>query len=554
MNKLSLSMKMSAVFAILILVAITISVVSLNRMSAVYDKVETNAMIGEKFALTYDVLGNMGDLIRVEKNFINEYDVSNHPTWIKKRDEKYASVKEGIEKVKAISMPATKKLWDDYGANFDNYFEGVKIVYAMAGDVDMKAVVSSDTSPKTMKMRADFLTAIRQSMGDNKARVAKAEDVLDEIVGVYKKQKEEAKKSAAEAYSQTKLIVSASAIVGILAGLGLAVIILRSVTNKISEVMDGLVEGSGQVSAASGQLSQTSQSMAEGASEQAASIEETSSSLEEIASMTKKNSGNADNVNAIMTDGKKSVDNGVAKMKEMVVAMGDIKKSSDDIAKIIKTIEEIAFQTNLLALNAAVEAARAGEAGKGFAVVAEEVRNLAQRAAAASKDISSLIQNAVDKSNNGSAITGEVAKALDEIAGQIVKAGNLAAEVAAASNEQAQGVEQINKAVTQMDSVTQQNAANAEEAASGSEELSAQAELMNGNVEQLAAVVFGEGHQMGNGSGRPSLGAPKPRMALIATQAKRPVPLIRPKGLPAPRSAKTAPKGPAEDVIPFGDE
>jgi methyl-accepting chemotaxis protein len=294
--------------------------------------------------------------------------------------------------------------------------------------------------------------------------------------------------------------------------------------------------------------------MAEGASEQAAAIEQTSSSLEEIASMTKNNSENANNVNSIMVVGKRSVDDGVAKMKDMVVAMGEIKKSSDDIAKIIKTIEEIAFQTNLLALNAAVEAARAGEAGKGFAVVAEEVRNLAQRAAGASKDISGLIQNAVEKSNTGNNITEQVAKALDEIASQIKKAGDLAAEVAAASVEQAQGVEQINKAVTQMDSVTQQNAANAEEAASSSEELSAQAEVLNGNVENLTAVVFGFDRQR---DGHAAVMTARPaRASFKAPQIRRPAVHMlkaKPKGLGAPKPAKPAAK-PAEDVIPFDDD
>jgi methyl-accepting chemotaxis protein len=554
-------MKMSAVFALLIFVSVIISIVSINRMSAIYEKVVYNSEIAEKLALTYDLQMSMTDIIRVEKNFIIEYNAANNEGWLKKRDEAHAGFNEKIEKIKAISSESAKKEWEDLQAKFENYYEGVKIVFFLCADLDTNMVASNDTSAKTMKMRVDFMKAIHQSMDDNKVRITKAEDVMDGLVSRYKKQKDDAKVEAAAAYSQTKIIVSVSAIIGILAGLGLAVIILRSVTKKITEVMGGLVEGAGQVSSASGQLSETSQQMAEGASEQAAAIEETSSSLEEIASMTKNNSESANNVNSIMGEGKKSVDVGVGRMKEMVTAMGEIKKSSDDIAKIIKTIEEIAFQTNLLALNAAVEAARAGEAGKGFAVVAEEVRNLAQRAASASKDISGLIQNAVDKSNTGSHITEQVAKALDEIAGHIKKAGDLAAEVAAASNEQAQGVEQINKAVTQMDSVTQQNAANAEEAASSSEELSAQAEVMNGNVEQLSEVVFGAGHNgSGNGHGAVMTARPPARAMLKAPQIKRPAPHIlqaKPKGLagpkPAPKPVAKQTK-PVEDVIPFDDD
>jgi methyl-accepting chemotaxis protein len=257
------------------------------------------------------------------------------------------------------------------------------------------------------------------------------------------------------------------------------------------------------------------------------------------------------------------MDEGTAKMGALVKARADIKNASNDIAKIIKVIEEIAFQTNLLALNAAVEAARAGEHGKGFAVVAEEVRNLAQRAGTASRDIAGLIQNAVTKADNGNAITEQVAKSMEVVSGGIKKAGDLTGEVAAASTEQAQGIEQINKAVTQMDSVTQQNAANAEEAASGSEELSAQAEVMNSHVEHLAEIVFGAGHSSSSTS------APSSTRAMARPKTvHRPAPVEKQKRLPAPRLAAPVRKAPApaqakaagpknvkaEEVIPFDDD
>ncbi len=561
MKNLSLAGKMSLVFAILILVSVIIAVVGINRMGAVYDKVEYNADISEKLALTYDIQMGMTDVIRTEKNFIIEYNAANNAEWVKKRDEHYGEYKDAIKKIEAISTPEAKKQWEDLDVKFDNYYEGAKIVFNLLADVDTNIIVSNDTSPRAQKMRIDFMKAIHQSLDDNTVRVKKAEDVQDALVEHYKKQKEDAKTQAAADYSRTKMIVTLSSVIGILAGIALAVIILRSVISSISKVMDGLTSGADQVSSASSQLSETSQQMAEGASEQAASIEETSSSLEEISSMTKHNADNANVVNGIMVESKKATDTGVAEMKNMIAAMGEIKKASDDIAKIIKTIEEIAFQTNLLALNAAVEAARAGEAGKGFAVVAEEVRNLAQRAAAASKDISGLIQNAVEKTNAGNSITERVAKSLDEIAIQIKKAGDLAAEVASASNEQAQGVEQINKAVTQMDAVTQANAAGAEEAASSSEELSAQAEILTNFVSELGEIVYGAGQATNKDNEHKQKAVPKKAEKHFGKVAHAPL-MAKPKGLPKPKAemrkpaseSRTAKTIRADEVIPFGDE
>ena len=292
------------------------------------------------------------------------------------------------------------------------------------------------------------------------------------------------RKNAAIAAVTTVLLL---VIIGVLVGVCIHYLLVIPL-KRTAAVMSNQA---GEVTVAAGQVSASSQSLAEGAGEQAASLEETSSSLEEMSGMTKRNTENAQKANDLAKQARTAADKGVTDMQQMNQAMAAIKTSSDDIAKIIKTIDEIAFQTNILAVNAAVEAARAGEAGMGFAVVADEVRNLAQRSAQAAKETADKIEGAISKTGQGVVISNKVAEALNDIVAKARQVDELVAEVTGASREQTQGITQINTAVGQMDKVTQGNAASAEECAAAAEELNAQAETMKQSVGELLQLVGG---------------------------------------------------------------
>lgn len=315
--------------------------------------------------------------------------------------------------------------------------------------------------------------------------------------------------------------------------------IANAITAPIKSAIDTLNMGSDEVSSAASQVAAASQALAEGASEQAAAVQETSSTLEETSSMVHQNRENTQQAAILAKQAKQYAEQSNSEMVKMSSSMSDLKNSSNEIAKIIKVIDEIAFQTNILSLNAAVEAARAGDAGKGFAVVAEEVRNLAQRSAQAAKDTTVIIESNIDLSENSVNIAKAVKDSVESIAEQANKVSDLLEEISVATNEQAQGVEQINKAVSQMEMALQSNATTADESASASRSLQEQAINVRDIVDSLIVLVDGpDAVNKGKkllvptvAKKHTSVSAAKPTPKKIATKAPAPKPVTSPESI-----------------------
>ena len=298
---------------------------------------------------------------------------------------------------------------------------------------------------------------------------------------------------------------------------------INTAANTLDDALAQVQVASEQVAAAGHQIAGGSQSLAHGASEQAASLEEVGASMHELSSTTSEMSGNARQAQQMATATLSRVAEGRVSMDQLSQAIESIKLSSDQTARIVKTIDEIAFQTNLLALNAAVEAARAGDAGRGFAVVADEVRSLAIRSAEAAKSTASLIELSVAHAQTGVALNAEVHARLTAIDGDMHRVCTVVEEIATSGQRQRDGVVQINAAVEQLNAVTQQVAANAEEAASASEELAGQATMLTKLVGTFTlsgqdARVGGDDPVMGRSSARPRRSTNRRDVQYLATR------------------------------------
>jgi methyl-accepting chemotaxis protein len=308
----------------------------------------------------------------------------------------------------------------------------------------------------------------------------------------------------------------------LLRGMGEMEDTLTDVVTRIKASTDSIVVASGQIAAGNQELSSRTE-------EQASSLEQTAASMEELTSTVKQNADNARQANQLALSASEVAVKGGSVVGQVVDTMASINASSRKIVDIIGVIDGIAFQTNILALNAAVEAARAGEQGRGFAVVASEVRSLAQRSAAAAKEIKGLIDDSVGKVDAGSALVGEAGKTMEEIVSGVKRVTDIIGEITAASHEQAQGIEQVNQAIAQMDQVTQQNAALVEEAAAAAQSLQEQADSLS----QVVATFKLDDEESAAASPRPApvqarvvQPVPPARRALAAAPRRKPVTAI----------------------------
>ena len=285
-------------------------------------------------------------------------------------------------------------------------------------------------------------------------------------------------------------LCSALAAVSVIAGAILTWLLVGNINSVLGKSAADIQEIATQVSDASSQVASSSRQVASASSEQAASLEETSASGYEVKSLTARNTEHSHAAFELMGKVEGSVSESNRQLGQMIESMNDITRSSQEITKITKVIEDIAFQTNILALNAAVEAARAGESGLGFAVVADEVRNLASRCSSAARNTSELIEQSVHHAKAGSSRLGDVTSSMEEISRNATEASRLMNELNVSAIEQSRGMEQISKALIQMEQVTQQTAANAQESATASQQLEAQSQSMQNVVLHLHSLIL----------------------------------------------------------------
>ncbi len=516
MKNLKISARLSLVFGLLLLLLAAIAFVGINRLhylDATTTRITSN--ISPKIEAAREMSYQAADVTRMTRNLILVKDeavrTTNRQTLEQSRaetDRQMAILDKLVDNDRSRELlAALKTRLADYRS-----FTNAVADLAMANRPEEATQMLFGERNKT---QAAYLGALREMVEFTSEQMNKAAD-------------------AASSAAETAIdIMVATAVLAVVLGVVSAWLITRSIThplNRAVAVADRVAQGDlgepievqstdetgrmltalqrmqeslartvGQVrgnaegvASASAQISQGNEDLSSRTEEQASSLEQTAASMEELTSTVKQNADNARQANQLAVSASEVAVKGGAVVGKVVETMASIDASSRKIVEIIGVIDGIAFQTNILALNAAVEAARAGEQGRGFAVVAGEVRNLAQRSAAAAKEIKDLIGDSVGKVDAGTALVSEAGRTMDDIVGSVRRVTDIMGEITAASQEQTSGIEQINQAITQMDQVTQQNAALVEEAAAAAASLRDQA----GNLLQAVSVFkLEDGHQ-----------------------------------------------------------
>ena len=419
-----------------------------------------------------------------------------------------------------------------------------------AANLEQLKNIETATKSYETALRA-FLLIMQETDTENKLRVKAANEVLaasEAVVDLGLKNVGEISHESTTSLSLASLMMIIGLVLALIISFGVAFFMIRSIVKIVVESVKSLSEGTTQVVSASEQISSASVSLAEGASSQASSVEEVSATIEQATASNNQNAENSREANILAQHSNEAAKIGNQRVEELMGAMEKITDSSQKIAKIIKTIDEIAFQTNLLALNAAVEAARAGEHGLGFAVVAEEVKNLAERSAGAAKEITGIIEASIDQVKMGTDVANKTKESFGDILSGIKKTSDLIGEIAISAKEQAEGMNQIATAMGSVDQITQQNASASEETAAAAEELNAQALSMLQSVSEIAALA-------GFDMGKEHMRAPTSQgIKRVSTSAAPKRIAMAPKKTKSTSFSSTTSKRSNEDVFPLGED
>jgi methyl-accepting chemotaxis protein len=566
---LKIASKLLLSFVMVLLLTAVLGIFSITQLAAVNQN--SLEMRENWLPSVRAVLGIKGDLALFRSQELQHMLSTGETEWAA-YEKKMATTLESLRKnreayQKLISSPEEIQTYAEFGKTYDAFMGDHEKIVALvrAGQFDDAKALSRGHSTK---LNGDLRTTVEKLVTINMDQSGRATDI------------------ATATYNRSRGLIMVLLVAAIALGLALAVWIARVIARPLTEALDvarmvaagdltsrivarskdetgqllgALAEMNGSLTSIVGQVRGGTDTIATASSqiaagnldlssrteEQASSLEETASSMEEMTSTVKQNADNARQANQLAASASDVAMKGGAVVSQVVETMGSINESARKISDIITVIDGIAFQTNILALNAAVEAARAGEQGRGFAVVAGEVRNLAQRSAAAAKEIKALINDSTEKVDTGSKLVDQAGKTMGEIVDSVRRVTDVIAEITAASQEQTAGIEQINEAINHMDQATQQNAALVEEAAAASESLQDQAAAL---AEAVSVFKLADGGL----TARPTLrkpatkaAGPLPRPA-ISTAAVRLAPPLRKPGSNAAKSvaAAAAPRKP----------